>query len=577
MVRRWTAVCLFLSVFSWTGTALANDIFKLSYTISGGKQLTGEEVFPDSVSRDRFIHELVIGLQREGFPFSQVVQKDAHGPLSVHVSIQTGTRFEWLELAQGNLDELLHVKSGLDLRRFRGVPLDYTSLQLFFDTVLNDSENQGYPFASIGLDSIRLDGQQIKASIAYESGPRITFDTLKITGNSLTRPFFLAKLTNLVPGEPFSQEKVDRSIGILKNLPYLRVVGEPSISFQNEEATVYFPLDDRRINSLDGIIGLLPNEIENNKLLVTGQFDLALYNVSGKGRDYQVAWQRLSQYSQNLRLMATEPLVLGSGLDVKGSFTLLKEDTTFLNRDFKVDVGYRLSSSVYLGFFSRRQTGDLLSTEKFSMAEELPEVADFRFNNYGMNISFNTVDDIFFPKRGILSSFTFGLGNKRILQNTGLDQRLYSGLDLHTFQHYFQAGMTYHHLWKRQLGTVLAVQAGQTANQNLLLNDLFRLGGLKSIRGFNENHFFASSYAYITLEPRFYFDTSSYFLTFVDAGAVDNSVTEAEREFPYSFGGGFSMQTKGGIFKFVYALGKSASQPLSFNYSRIHFGFTGRF
>lgn len=566
-----------MSVFSLANLAFGKADFKLTYIITGETEHEGEEVFADSLSRHQFVRELLLNLQGEGYLFAFLADSTINELGEQSVKIQTGKRFEWISLDKGNLEDWLMLETGIDPPKFQRTPVDFRVVQQIFDVVLKVSEDQGYPFASIRLDSIRLTGQQIKAAIAYDAGPRITFDTLKVTGNSMTRPIFLARVLDLIPGEPFSQKKVDRSLGILKNIPYLQLVGEPTLSFQNEEATVYFPINDRRINSLDGIIGILPNEVEGNKLLVTGQFDIALYNVSGKGRNYLASWQRLSQYSQNLRLTAIEPMVLGSGLDVKASFFLLKEDTTFLNRDFKMDVGYRVSPSTYLSFFTRRQTGDLLSTAQFAEVEVLPDVADFRFTNYGMSMEFNTVDDVFFPKRGILSSFTFGLGNKRIIQNTGLDQRLYENIDTETFQYYLQGGITYHHLWRPQLGTVVNLQAGQTANPNLLLNDLFRLGGLKSIRGFNENYFFASQYAYLTVEPRFYFDTSSYFLIFVDAAGIDNQVTEVGRDFPFSFGGGFSMQTKGGIFNFVYALGKSNTQPLGFNYSRIHFGYTGRF
>ncbi|WP_158856150.1 BamA/TamA family outer membrane protein [Lunatibacter salilacus] len=566
-----------MSGFFLAELAFGNADFKLTYIITGETERRGEEVFADTLSRHQFVRELLFILQGEGYLFAHVAELYITEQGDQNVKIQTGKRFEWLSLNKGNLEEWLILKSGIDPQKFQRIPVDYTAVKRIFDAVLKVSENQGYPFASIHLDSIRLTGQQIGAAIAYNAGPRITFDTLRVTGNSLTRPIFFARLMDLLPGEPFSQAKVDRSFGLLKNIPYLQLVGEPKLSFQNEEATVYFPINDRRINSLDGIIGILPNEVEGNKLLVTGQFDIALYNVSGKGRNYLASWQRLSQYSQNLRLTAVEPMVLGSGLDVKASFFLLKEDTTFLNRDFKLDVGYRVSPSTYLSFFTRRQTGDLLSTSQLAEVEVLPDVADFRFTNYGMSLEFNTVDDVFFPKRGILSSFTFGLGNKRIVQNTGLAPRLYEDIDRETFQYYLQGGITYHHLWRPQLGTMVNLQAGQTANPNLLLNDLFRLGGLKSIRGFNENYFFASQYAYLTVEPRFYFDTSSYFLIFVDAAGINNQVTELGRDFPFSFGGGFSMQTKGGIFNFVYALGSSETQPLGFNYSRIHFGYTGRF
>lgn len=557
--------------------AFGNDDFKLTYIIAGETIRQGEEVFSDSLGRHQFIRNLLLNLQGEGFPFAYVANSITNQEGDQSVEIITGKRFEWFSLDKGNLEDWIILKSGMDPRSFKDKPVDFEKVRRVFDSVLKISEDQGYPFASIHLDSIRLTGQKFVASIAYDAGPRITFDTLRVLGNSLTRPIFLARVLDLLPGEPFSQKRVDRSLGILKNIPYLQLVGEPTLSFQNEEATVYFPINDRRINSLDGIFGILPNEVEGNKLLVTGQFDIALYNVSGKGRNYLASWQRLSQYSQNLRLTAVEPMVLGSGLDVKASFFLLKEDTTFLNRDFKLDIGYRLSPSTYLSFFTRRQAGDLLSTVNLQDIEVLPDVADFRFTSYGMSMAFNTVDDVFFPRRGVLSSLAFGVGNKRIIQNTGLDPALYKNIDTESIQYYIQGGFTYHHLWRPQLGGIVNLQAGHTDNRNLLLNDLFRLGGLKSIRGFNENHFFASQYVYLTLEPRFYFDTSSYFLIFADAAGIDNQVTKGGMDFPFSFGGGFSMQTKGGVFNFVYALGKSDAQPLGFNYSRIHFGYTGRF
>ena len=110
-----------------------------------------------------------------------------------------------------------------------------------------------------------------------------------------------------------------------------------------------------------------------------------------------------------------------------------------------------------------------------------------------------------------------------------------------------------------------------------MLNDLFRLGGLRSIRGFNENYFYTNRYMYLNVEPRFYFGTYSYFLLFTDVGRVENKVGNTPGEWPFSFGGGLNLETSGGIFKFVYALGQAGNQPLGFNYSRIHFGFTGRF
>ncbi|MDO9553628.1 POTRA domain-containing protein [Rhodonellum sp.] len=502
-------------------------------------------------------------------------QSSSSDTLSLH--IQTGERFEWLHLGRGNVDPLLWVKSGIDVKQFQNKPFEYEEVAKVFAVLLRESENSGFPFSSIKLDSIQRAGKGFSASLNLDPGPFIAFDSLRITGNSKINPTYLSKLLQIRPGDPFSQKKVDQGIGQIKNLPYLRWEGEPELSFQNEEAILYLPLNDRRMNTLDGIIGFLPNEIENNKLLVTGQFDLALYNVGGRGRNYQLNWQRLSQYSQNLKVSGIEPLILGSMLDIKASFYLLKEDTTFLNRDFRVDLGYRPSANGYLSFFYRRQAGDLLAVSDLGQITTLPEFLDFRFNNYGVQYELFLLDDVFQARRGFYGQFEFGVGNKSILQNTGIPQSVYEGLDAKTVQYFVKGALKKYFYLNQNFGAFTGLSAGMMDSKNLFGNDLYRLGGLKSIRGFNENYFFAQNYIYFNVEPRFYFDTYSYFLIFADLGRLGNNVQGFPADYPVSTGVGISLETGSGIFNFIYALGKSNAQEFVLNFSKIHFGYTGRF
>jgi len=551
--------------------------FPLVYQISGELEKNGREDFRDSLSREHMSKVLIQELHHEGFLLARIAEREIRSG-TLYVTLHTGERYQWVGLYPGNVKDDLLIKSGYDERIFNGKPLSFKKVTDIFEGVISTLEDNGYPFASIRLDSLYQEGTNISAALHYEAGPFITFDTLKLVGSgSKTDAVYLSRLLQIAPGTPYSQKRVNQSITRIQNLPYLRLQGQPELSFQNNEAILYLPVQDRKINVLDGIIGFLPNEIEQNKLLVTGQFDLALYNIAGKGRNFGVSWQRLSQYSQNLRLSAEEPLVLGSNIDVKASFFLLKEDTTFINRDFRLDLGYRMAPSAYVSFFSRRQSGDLLAVSQFREAVELPDIADFRFNNYGLHLDLNHLDDVFFPRRGWFSAMEFGIGNKRLLQNTGLPEVLYQDVNLNAVQYYITLRSEKHIYFTPKLGLMTAFSAGELSSDNLLLNDMYRIGGLRSIRGFNENFFFANRYIYTNIEPRFYFDAYSYFMIFADMGNVTNKFSRGGSDWPYAFGSGFSMETAGGMFKFIYAVGQSAEQPLAFNYSRIHFGYTGRF
>ena len=124
---------------------------------------------------------------------------------------------------------------------------------------------------------------------------------------------------------------------------------------------------------------------------------------------------------------------------------------------------------------------------------------------------------------------------------------------------------------------MLRGSGGFTQNQNLFLNDLFRIGGLKTIRGFNENFFYARSYGYLNTEQRLFFGENSFLLVFADIGILENPYFARSIDRPVSFGSGVNLDTGSGIFRFIYGVGKSNSQPLAFSYSRIHFGYLARF
>ncbi|WP_228780164.1 POTRA domain-containing protein [Aquiflexum lacus] len=548
----------------------------LKLETKGGLNLVEEQVFSDSLAKAAFIRTRFQELYQLGYldPIQSVLLQSKD---SLWLSVDTGKKFEWVTLRQGNVEPVVLVKAGADMKRFNQKPFDYRQVYRLFESIIKESENKGYPFAAVKLDSLERDGNRISAALNLDLGPFITFDTLKVTGDSKTKPKFLSNFLQIRPGEPFSQRKVQNGIQQIRNLPYLRWSGEPELSFQNEEATLYLPINDRRINSIDGIIGFLPNELEGGRLLVTGQFDVMLHNLGGSGRNYELHWQRFNQFSQNLKVAAFEPMLLGSMIDMGVSFSLLKEDTTFLNRDFRLSFGYRFNSDGYLKFFIRRQAGDLLTSSGLSEITALPEAGDFRFNNYGLNYAHYWLDDVFFPRRGAFAELEFAIGNKNLIQNTAIPPSLYEGIVLKTLQYYLQGRFEKHFYFNQQWGLFTRLSGGFVQNENLLLNDLFRLGGLQSVRGFNENFFFANNYVYLNVEPRFYFDTYSYFMIFADMGRLENNVQGLPVDNTFSAGMGFSLETGNGIFSFVYGLGGSNVQDFAFNLSKIHFGYTGRF
>ncbi|RIW16218.1 hypothetical protein D0X99_07560 [Algoriphagus lacus] len=543
-------------------------VFRVGWTQSPNSKSQAIREFSEETKARKFADSVSGAFQKEGFLEGFFLEEKKADTL--FLIWKPGPLFRWSEINAGNVPT--------DYLKELGKPgLNYQEPFIWSQKVLELAENQGYPFAELALDSLQIRGSLISGVMDFSSGPRITWDSLEIAGETKTSERYLQQLSGLVPGEPFSQKDLEKATQTFRRSAYFTLTEVPQLSFQTQQAKPVFTVRDRRVNVFDGVIGLLPNENEPGKMLITGEVDLQLYHLGGKGRDFSVNWQRLNIQSQSLEINGKESFVFRSPLDLKAGFSLLKQDSSFVNRTFELDFGYRISDDGYLNFFTRRQAGDLISQEDLQSEEILPAAIDYRWNQYGIGMDWNTLNSPVSPRRGGRIKGQFSLGNKRIIQNTGIPEELYQGLEESSPQYQGSFSAEKHIFLKPAWGMWLRGVGGFLQNQNLFLNELYRLGGLKSIRGFNEKNFFAKSYAYLNVEQRLFFDENSFLIVFTDMGLVENPFEAEKIDHPFSFGTGINLDTDGGLFSFVFALGKSNSQPLSFSYSRIHFGYLARF
>ena len=130
-------------------------------------------------------------------------------------------------------------------------------------------------------------------------------------------------------------------------------------------------------------------------------------------------------------------------------------------------------------------------------------------------------------------------------------------------------------------GTIkIGNQSAWLENSTLFLNDLYRIGGLKTLRGFDEESILASIYSIFTLEYRFLFEENSYLFFFSDAAYYENrgiSFSGDRYDAPYSIGTGISFQTKAGIFSINYALGSQYGNAIDLRRGKVHFGIVSHF
>ncbi len=448
--------------------------------------------------------------------------------------------------------------------KFKKTAYSFREWEYFKEQMISEASNHGFPFAQIGMDSISLANQLVRGVLDLDTGPVIRWDSVLVQNEGKVKPWFLEKWLQVKIGEPFSSRVARSAERKLQQLPYLKLTTLPQLYFQNGKAQLKLDFTPRAVNEIDALLGVLPNAGTASKTVLTGNVSLELFNPFQSGKHIFFSWQRLKPETQQLSMKYTHPFLLRSDYTVSTQFELLKQDTTFLNLDVRIGVSRMLGGLIRGGFFLRNFSGRQI--------EQLTEASapDVRLLSAGLEFSYSDFDDYFFPKKGWKWEIFMEQGSRKLTRN---GMQAYRHLLFQGFSRVKKASS----LAKR--GVLLSsLELGVKHSIGLLQNELFRLGGLLSWRGFNEQQFFATSYFLLSNELRVSAESGTYLFTFVDAGWYKSSdSTSGNRDLPIGFGGGISLMLPAGIFQIVYALGKSNDQRISFQQSKIHFGYKARF
>jgi len=347
--------------------------------------------------------------------------------------------------------------------------------------------------------------------------------------------------------------------------------------FANEQCQVSLDLNDEKASAFDGIIGFLPNENENGKLLITGQLYLKLENLFRSGKRLELNWQKVNIQSQELELSYDHPALFRMPVDLSFSFDLYKQDTTFLTRETGLHLYYNNNKRGKIGIHIEREVSRLLQTEPLTEFNR-PVFVDYNLNYYGLVYRYNSLDHQIFPSRGWQIILNLDIGNKNIIKNANLDDDVYHGILDDGLQWQFSAGAEKYFTIRPRNILLTKLIGGYMHGKQMFLNDLFRLGGLNSVRGFNEMFFYASKYFTGTLEYRYLFENESQLLVFCDGSFLGHDLNnELYRDYPIGLGAGINISTRAGLLNVIYAIGRSQDQTFNIRYSKIHIGYTGRF
>lgn len=540
--------------------------------------------FADSASLWQHLEQVVQGLQENGRIEASIDSLRRQDTLW-QVWLHAGPRYRWAGLRNGNVPAEWWRRAGLGRVV---VPNGRSSLRTPQSTrakVLAEAANRGYPLAVVGLDSFELEDNAVRAQVLLRPGPLIVYDTLHLLGEKVLSPLFLANFLGLKVGRPYQQRQVEAISNRLRELPFVQLMASPSLQISGQRAQLELDLRRRQASRFDFIIGVLPNSRQFGRLVVTATLEGELQNQFGLGERLYLRFEQLRPQTPRLDLQAQFPYLLGSPIGGTFQFNLYRRDTTFLDTELDLGAQYLLGGSNFFKLFLNRRSSRLLGFNAVELLQQqrLPDQLDVTQLAYGAEFNQAQLDYRFNPRKGYQLSLKASLGTKSIRPNNRLLEiglgPLYDTLVLRSTQYRLQGQLSWYLPWRRRGVVKLAGQgAALLGNQPLYRNELYRLGGNRLLRGFDEEFLLVGRYVVATGEYRLLLGQNSYLYTFLDAGWLHDPLAAADSAFRATgFGAGLTFETRPGLFGLSLAFGQRQGEAIDWTAPKVHFGFVSLF
>lgn len=496
---------------------------------------------------------------------------------SAMIIVDLGNQYFFGAIKSGNIPKGTIQKLNLGSKFFEKKPFSPVLFNKSKEKIITYFENSGYPFASVKLDTTNLINYTILGSWQLNKGPLITIDSLEIISEETLPKNYIGNYIGFIKKQPYNEELISEISTRIKEIPFALETKPASVIFGEDHTTLRLNLKKQKASSFNGVAGFLPDE-NTGKILITGDLKLALQNALQSGEIIKLNWRKMQTNTQDINGYLNYNFLFNTPLGLEADARLYRRDTTFAEQNLKLGLQYAISRGNFFKLILENYNSNLISTNQYEDFTTLPPFADVRKRNYGICLSAMKLNYKFNPRSGYSYNIEIKGGTRRILENNNLNATIYDSLKLHSNQYQLTGNLDFFIPIMKRSTIKLANNSGWMINDELFVNELTRIGGLNTFRGFDEEVFSVSAFSVFTAEYRLLLEENSFYYVFFDGGFWEQNLkSNYDRDTPFGFGTGISFETKAGIFTVNYALGKQRNNPLDLRSAKIHFGFLSLF
>ncbi|WP_162272271.1 POTRA domain-containing protein [Tenacibaculum todarodis] len=423
-------------------------------------------------------------------------------------------------------------------------------------SISNKLENSGKSFSEVKLKNIQLKENFLYADLDIYKSKERTINKIVVKGYDQFSKPQLKRFLNLKKETVFNQQKIEEISSTINSLDFISEIKPPEILFSKDSTSLYIYLKEEKTNSFDGLLNFASKE--NGKgLLFNGHLDLKLNNILHTGEQFKLFWKASGEERQEFKLTTEIPYILNSPFTPDLSFSIYKQDSTFLSTRFHTGLKYNIKPRMNIAI-----TYDSETSENTLQNNNNESVKDFENTFIGGQFTYRKPNNDTFYNDKLLIRLNPSFGYRNT-ENTKTNQ--------------FKINIEASYLWNiNTRGSIyIRNETGYLNSDNFIDNELYRIGGANSIRGFNEQSIFTSQFSYLNIEYRYLTSQKSYLYSITDFGSVKSS--NSTNENLYGLGFGYLFKIKNSQINLGYVLGKTSSQNFDFNQSKLIITFLSYF
>ena len=537
------------------------------YLKINGKKDTESKVI-DSISY-RSKHPSYQSLTDEVDLLSDKLSKNGYLENKIQGTLKTNDSTFTYQFALGKKTSFIHiyignVKNNINTPIYTikndSIVVPFSETETFLMTALKQVESKGYSMAKLKLANIAKRNDYLVADLVLELDQQRFVNGIVINGYEKFPAGFKKNIFRMYRNKTFNQESLEKINRDFSQYRFVKQIKYPEILFTKDSTKVYVYLEKAKANSFDGFIGF--SNDENGKVIFNGYLDLVLTNILNSGEKVAVYWKSDGKDQKTFNLALELPYLFKSPIGLKAQLNIFKQDSIFQNTRTNIDLGYffNYNNRLYLGYQST-ESSDIQNTNSALLNDFNNQFVTLNYEYFNFSDS-NNKSYYLFPERTILN-VKFGTGKRDA--KLASDSQFFGNLSIS------------HNIFLNPKNVVnLKSQNYYLQSNSYIINELYRFGGINSIRGFNENSLQGNIFTSLLTEYRYILSPSIYAHSIIDYGYFQDKTSDTNSNL-LGFGFGFGLLTKNGLLNLVYANGSTNEQTIKLSNSIVHISFKATF